>query len=323
VVLIGKVKTFLRAGQEALPEVNDRLGRIIPFLETKDENLGPSSGVCLAPDGQLLAINPRTVPVLSRGVAAPAGDMVRPRESLAGIRSPQACPELTLMGPGFGPGQFMTKDREMSDQFASVTGDHHGDDQDHRFWSADSAHRPQDRSDEGVPVHNRSILCVPWASKRGSAHARSTQGPLLSSNDRRALALCVVFGMIVWVVVLGLVVPRLDGRGHPTHDIPADVANLLDAANLSSVHLGEKCVATSMQLERVVALLDGDQRWAFRWDEKMVTKTGFVAAILDHQGAESYLLTFSFAGTKTAGEARLVRIAAGNPDAGPHELGCL
>ena len=78
-----------------------------------------------------------------------------------------------------------------------------------------------------------------------------------------------------------------------------------------------------MQPERVVALLDGDRRWAFRWgekfrwDEKMVTKTGFVAAILDHQGPESYLLEFSFARTKTVGEATLVRIATGsNPDDG-------
>ena len=119
--------------------------------------------------------------------------------------------------------------------------------------------------------------------------------------------------MIVWVVVLGLVVPRLDNSGHPTHDIPLDVVNLLDAANLSSVHLGKKCVATEMQLEHVVTLLDGDRRWAFRWDEKMVTKTGFVAAILDHQGPESYLLTFSFAG-ETVSEATLVRIATtGDP----------
>ena len=49
----------------------------------------------------------------------------------------------------------------------------------------------------------------------------------------------------------------------------------------------------------------------------MVTKTGFVAAILDHHGPESYLLQFSFAATKTVGEATLVRIAtAGNPDDG-------
>lgn len=154
--------------------------------------------------------------------------------------------------------------------------------------------------------------------------AAATHGPLLSSRDRRAVALCVIFGMIVWVVVLGLVMPRLDGSGNPTYDIPLEVANLLDAADLSSVHLGEKCVATSMQLERVVALLDGDRRWAFRWDEKMVTKTGFVAAILDHQGPESYLLQFSFAGTNTVGEATLVRIAtAGNPDdAVASRVGC-
>jgi len=147
--------------------------------------------------------------------------------------------------------------------------------------------------------------------------AAAPHGPLLSSRDRRALGFCVIFGMIVWVVVLGLVMPRLDDGGHPTHDIPLDVANLLDAANLSSVHLGTKCVATSMQLARVVALLDGDRRWTFRWDENMVVKTGFVAAILDHHGPESYLLQFSFAATKTVGEATLVRIAtAGNPDDG-------
>jgi hypothetical protein len=34
VVLIWKVKTFLRAGQEALLKINDPLGRMIPFLET-------------------------------------------------------------------------------------------------------------------------------------------------------------------------------------------------------------------------------------------------------------------------------------------------
>ena len=154
--------------------------------------------------------------------------------------------------------------------------------------------------------------------------AAATHGPLLSSRDRRALALCVVCGMIVWVLVLGLVLPRLDGSGHPTRDIPLDVANLLDAATLSSVHLGTKCVAMSMQLERVVALLDGDRRWAFRWDENMITKTGFVAAILDHQGPESYLLQFSFTATKTVGEATLVRIAtAGDPDDGiASRVGC-
>lgn len=36
-VLIGKASTFLRAGQEAAPEVTDRLSRIAPFLGTEDE----------------------------------------------------------------------------------------------------------------------------------------------------------------------------------------------------------------------------------------------------------------------------------------------
>ncbi len=36
-VLVGKAATFLRAGREALPEVNDRLARITPFLGTEDE----------------------------------------------------------------------------------------------------------------------------------------------------------------------------------------------------------------------------------------------------------------------------------------------
>jgi len=64
-----------------------------------------------------------------------------------------------------------------------------------------------------------------------------------------------------------------------------------------AVRLGQKCVATSMQLQHVVALLEGDRRWALRWDERTLTKRGFVAAILDHQGPESYLLVFSFAGS--------------------------
>ena len=36
-VLIGKAAAFLRAGQEAVPEVNDRLSRIAPFLGSEDE----------------------------------------------------------------------------------------------------------------------------------------------------------------------------------------------------------------------------------------------------------------------------------------------
>jgi mannose-1-phosphate guanylyltransferase len=36
-VLVGKAATFLRAGQEALPEVNDRLARMAPFLGGEDE----------------------------------------------------------------------------------------------------------------------------------------------------------------------------------------------------------------------------------------------------------------------------------------------
>ena len=48
-VLIGKVKTLLRAGQEALPEVNDRLGRITPFLGTKDETWALHQAYALLP----------------------------------------------------------------------------------------------------------------------------------------------------------------------------------------------------------------------------------------------------------------------------------
>jgi mannose-1-phosphate guanylyltransferase len=36
-VLVGKAATFLRAGHEALPEVNDRLSRIVPSLGSEDE----------------------------------------------------------------------------------------------------------------------------------------------------------------------------------------------------------------------------------------------------------------------------------------------
>jgi mannose-1-phosphate guanylyltransferase len=36
-VLIGKASTFVRAGQQSVPEVNDRLSRIAPFLGSDDE----------------------------------------------------------------------------------------------------------------------------------------------------------------------------------------------------------------------------------------------------------------------------------------------
>ena len=32
----------------------------------------------------------------------------------------------------------------------------------------------------------------------------ATHGPLLSTRDRRALAVCVVFGLLSWIAILGL-----------------------------------------------------------------------------------------------------------------------
>jgi hypothetical protein len=34
---------------------------------------------------------------------------------------------------------------------------------------------------------------------------RATHGPLLSTRDRRALAICVVFGLLGWIGIFGLV----------------------------------------------------------------------------------------------------------------------
>ena len=34
---------------------------------------------------------------------------------------------------------------------------------------------------------------------------RATHGPLLSTRDRRALAICVVFGLLGWIVIFRLV----------------------------------------------------------------------------------------------------------------------
>ena len=34
---------------------------------------------------------------------------------------------------------------------------------------------------------------------------RATHGPLLSTRDRRALAVCVVFGLLGWIAMFGLV----------------------------------------------------------------------------------------------------------------------
>jgi hypothetical protein len=34
---------------------------------------------------------------------------------------------------------------------------------------------------------------------------RTTHGPLLSPRDRRGLAVCIIFGLLVWIVILSLV----------------------------------------------------------------------------------------------------------------------
>ncbi len=44
-----------------------------------------------------------------------------------------------------------------------------------------------------------------WNADARDDVTRATHGPLLSTRDRRALAICVVFGLLGWIVILRLV----------------------------------------------------------------------------------------------------------------------
>jgi mannose-1-phosphate guanylyltransferase len=65
-VLVGKAATFLRMGQEAVPEVSDRLAHLAPFLGTEDEFLAMHQAyalmpkVSLAPTTTWTSLRPRT-----------------------------------------------------------------------------------------------------------------------------------------------------------------------------------------------------------------------------------------------------------------------
>jgi ABC transporter substrate binding protein len=82
-----------------------------------------------------------------------------------------------------------------------------------------------------------------------------------------------------------------------------------DVTDLPSLTVGGHCVSKGMLLKNVGGTFSSDPRWEFRWDEKMVTRGGLIAGLIDLRGTESpYLLLFSFTG-KTIGEARLTKIA--------------
>jgi hypothetical protein len=82
-----------------------------------------------------------------------------------------------------------------------------------------------------------------------------------------------------------------------------------DVTDLPSLTVGDHCVSKGMLLKNVGGTFSSDPRWEFRWDEKMVTRGGLIAGLIDLRGTESpYLLLFSFTG-KTIGEARLTKIA--------------
>jgi len=51
---------------------------------------------------------------------------------------------------------------------------------------------------------------------------RATHGPLLSTRDRRALAVCVVFGLLGWIVIFRLVDISLPPEQRPVVEGPAE-----------------------------------------------------------------------------------------------------
>ncbi len=51
---------------------------------------------------------------------------------------------------------------------------------------------------------------------------RATHGPLLSTRDRRALAVCVVFGLLGWIVIFRLVDISLPPEQRPVVEAPAE-----------------------------------------------------------------------------------------------------
>ncbi len=86
----------------------------------------------------------------------------------------------------------------------------------------------------------------------------------------------------------------------------------LDVSDIDSVMLGGTCLAKGMRLQDVVARFEKNPSWEFRWDEKMVTKTGMVAGILPRNRAETpFLLQFAFLTKKPMGDAVLLRIGWG------------
>jgi hypothetical protein len=96
--------------------------------------------------------------------------------------------------------------------------------------------------------------------------------------------------------------------------VPRQVVAAVDVADLPSVVVGTTCIAKGMRLQDVVMKFEGNRAWELRWDEKMVTKTGLVAALASRNGRETpFLLAFTFADSPKApvGHARLTRIGWG------------
>lgn len=86
----------------------------------------------------------------------------------------------------------------------------------------------------------------------------------------------------------------------------------VDVSDIDSVSVGSACVAKGMRLQDIVMRFERSPGWEFRWDEKLVTRTGMVAALIPRNNAESpFLLAFSFLAKKPMADAVLVRISWG------------
>jgi hypothetical protein len=89
-------------------------------------------------------------------------------------------------------------------------------------------------------------------------------------------------------------------------------AAAVDVADIESVRVGEVCVAKGMRLQDLARRFERSPSWEFRWDEKMVRKTGMVAGLIPRNRAETpYVLQFNFLAEKPIGHAVLVRIGWG------------
>jgi hypothetical protein len=97
------------------------------------------------------------------------------------------------------------------------------------------------------------------------------------------------------------------------------LAAAFDVADIPSVRVGSTCVAKGQRLQDVVRAFEKDRGWEFRWDEKMVTKTGMVAMLRPLSGKGTpFLLQFRFVPPKNIiGEADLVRIGWGGKSTEP------